>query len=101
MTATNWQDYSLELSVQLVASAHQAAIHLAQAVLADLPTVNLDGARFTTAITPLDDAQWGPRGTTAVRFAASTNEGMTAAPIDRIASGGELARFLLALKVCL
>jgi DNA repair protein RecN (Recombination protein N) len=70
-------------------------------VLAELPPLKLDGARFTTAITPLDDKQWGPRGTTAVRFEASTNEGMNVGPIDRIASGGELARFLLALKVCL
>ena len=82
-------------------SRKKAAINLDQAVLAELPPLKLDGARFTTAITPLDDAQWGPRGTTAVRFEASTNEGMNAGPIDRIASGGELARFLLALKVCL
>jgi DNA repair protein RecN (Recombination protein N) len=89
------------MSSQLDASRKLAAINLDQAVLAELPPLKLDGARFTTAITPLGDAQWGPRGTTAVRFEASTNEGMNAGPIDRVASGGELARFLLALKVCL
>ena len=100
-TAQKWQDHYLDMSGQLDASRKKAAINLDQAVLAELPPLKLDGARFTTAITPLDDAQWGPRGTTAVRFEASTNEGMNAGPIDRIASGGELARFLLALKVCL
>ena len=100
-TAQKWQDYYLDMSGQLDASRKTAAINLDQAVLAELPPLKLDGARFTTAITPLDDTQWGPRGTTAVRFEASTNEGMNAGPIDRIASGGELARFLLALKVCL
>ena len=100
-TAQKWQDYYLDMSSQLDASRKKAAINLDQAVLAELPPLKLDGARFTTAITPLDDAQWGPRGTTAVRFEASTNQGMNAGPIDRIASGGELARFLLALKVCL
>ena len=100
-TAQKWQDYYLDMSGQLDASRKTAAINLDQAVLAELPPLKLDGARFTTAITPLDDTHWGPRGTTAVRFEASTNEGMNAGPIDRIASGGELARFLLALKVCL
>ena len=100
-TAQKWQDYYLDMSGQLDASRKTAAFNLDQAVLAELPPLKLDGARFTTAIIPLDDTQWGPRGTTAVRFEASTNEGMNAGPIDRIASGGELARFLLALKVCL
>jgi DNA repair protein RecN (Recombination protein N) len=100
-TTQKWQDYFLDMSRQLDASRKKAAINLDQAVLAELPPLKLDGARFSTAITPLDDAQWGPRGTTAVRFEASTNEGLNAGPIDRIASGGELARFLLALKVCL
>ena len=99
--AQKWQNYYLDMSSQLDASRKKAAINLDQAVLAELPPLKLDGARFTTTITPLDDTQWGPRGTTAARFEASTNEGMNSGPIDRIASGGELARFLLALKVCL
>ncbi|MGB1177494.1 MAG: DNA repair protein RecN, partial [Candidatus Puniceispirillaceae bacterium] len=53
------------------------------------------------AITDLPPEQFGPLGTQQVRFEASTNQGMKAGPIDRIASGGELARFLLALKVAL
>ena len=52
-------------------------------------------------VTQLDEQQWGPNGTSTVRFEASTNKGMAPGPIDKIASGGELARFLLALKVVL
>ena len=63
--------------------------------------MKLDGAQFTTAITDLPPDQFGPLGTQQLRFEASTNKGMKAGPIDRIASGGELARFLLALKVSL
>ncbi|HSD30905.1 MAG TPA: DNA repair protein RecN, partial [Gemmatimonadales bacterium] len=43
----------------------------------------------------------GPEGADRVRFTAATNPGAPAGPIDRVASGGELSRFLLALKVCL
>ena len=50
---------------------------------------------------PIAEQHWGPLGTNAVRFEASTNKGMEVQPIDQVASGGELARFLLALKVCL
>ena len=100
-TAQKWQDYYMDMSSQLDTSRKTAAINLDQAVLAELPPLKLDNARFATAITPLDDEQWGPSGTNTVRFEASTNKGMNAGPIDRIASGGELARFLLALKVCL
>ena len=100
-TAQKWQDYYLDIAGQLETSRKQAAAKLDQAVRAELPPLKLEGAQFTTAISPLAEAQWGPRGTTAVRFEASTNQGMNAGPIDRIASGGELARFLLALKVCL
>ena len=66
-----------------------------------MPPLKLDGAQFNTSITQLTEAQWGPTGINAVRFEASTNKGTDLGPVDRVASGGELARFLLALKVCL
>ena len=74
---------------------------MAATVGAELPPLKLDGATFTTRITDLPPEQFGPLGTQQVRFEASTNRGMKAGPIDKIASGGELARFLLALKVAL
>ena len=53
---------------------------------------------FATEIAPGDP---GPDGADRVRFTVATNPGAPPGPIDRIASGGELSRFLLALKVCL
>ena len=71
------------------------------AVMAELPPLKLEAAQFRTRIEIVDEPQWGPSGWDKCRFEASTNPGMRAGPIDRIASGGELARFLLALKVAL
>ena len=78
-----------------------AATDLDGKVMVELPDLKLGQARFLTAVSPLPEDQWGPSGKDQVRFEACTNPGMDAAPIDRIASGGELARFLLALKVVL
>jgi DNA repair protein RecN (Recombination protein N) len=65
---------------------------------AELPPLKLDRAVFRTALT---DVEPGPDGTDRVSFAVATNPGAAPGPIGRIASGGELSRFLLALKVCL
>ena len=86
---------------QLGKSRSQAAASLDAAMIRELPPLKLNGAKFITSVMPLAETQWGPHGTTAVRFQASTNKGSNIEPIDRVASGGELARFLLALKVCL
>ena len=100
-TAQKWQDNYIEAASLLDASRQLAAANLDAAVQSELPPLKLDEAQFYTSLTPLAEPQWGPCGTAAVRFEASTNKGIEAGPIDRIASGGELARFLLALKVCL
>ena len=65
---------------------------------AELPPLKLERARFATEVAP---GEPGPEGADRVRFTVATNPGAPAGPIDRIASGGELSRFLLALKVCL
>ena len=78
-----------------------AAAKLDAKVMAELPELKLDQASFTTVVESLGEEQWGPSGMDQVRFEASTNPGMKSAPIDKVASGGELARFLLALKVVL
>ena len=101
LSVQKWQDYYQQLATKINANREKAAKHLDATVMAELPPLKLEGASFMTVITPLDEAQWGPRGTVSARFEVSTNQGMNAGPIDRIASGGELARFLLALKVCL
>ena len=96
-----WQDRYQALATRVDDGRRDAAKTLDAAVAVELPPLMLDGASFQTVISQLDESQWGPNGTSTVRFEASTNKGMASGPIDKIASGGELARFLLALKVVL
>jgi len=77
----------------------KAAARLDRAVNGELPPLRLEKARFATSLEPL--AEWGAEGAERVRFLVATNPGAPAGPLDKIASGGELARFLLALKVVL
>ena len=79
-------------------SRHEAAVRLDTAVAAELAPLKLDAARFRTAIAP---AEAGASGTDRVEFEVSTNPGAPFGPLTRIASGGELSRFILALKVAL
>lgn len=83
----------------LRAAREKAAKKLDELVQAELPPLKLDRAKFVTQITPLDESSWGPEGTERVRFLVSTNPGANPGPIEKIASGGELSRFILALKV--
>ena len=78
-----------------------AALRLDAAVAGELAPLKLDAARFRTAVTPLPEERWGPSGSDAVEFLISTNPGADFAPLAKIASGGELSRFILALKVAL
>lgn len=77
----------------------RAAAALDAAVAAELPPLRLDKATLATRVTPLDEAAWSEHGTERVVFEVSTIPGTPPGPLGRIASGGELARFLLALKV--
>ena len=79
----------------------EAAAKLDALVMEELPPLKLERAAFLTVVETLDEARWGPTGMDQIRFEANTNPGMATAAIDKIASGGELARFLLALKVVL
>jgi DNA repair protein RecN (Recombination protein N) len=78
-----------------------AALRLDAAVAAELAPLKLDAARFRTAITVLPEDRWGASGMDAVEFLIATNPGADFAPLGKIASGGELSRFILALKVAL
>ena len=74
---------------------------LDKAVNGELPALKLGKARFVTEITELPETEWSAFGVNKAIFLASTNAGVPAAPIHKIASGGELNRFMLALKVIL
>jgi DNA repair protein RecN (Recombination protein N) len=90
-------DYS-NLADGLGAARRDAAVGLNKAVAAELGPLKLDSARFRTA---LAQGEPGPFGTDRVEFEVSTNPGAPFGPLTRIASGGELSRFILALKVAL
>jgi DNA repair protein RecN (Recombination protein N) len=78
-----------------------AAASLDRAVTAELPPLKLDKAIFRTRLDTLTEAAWGEDGADAVAFEVATNPGLPPGPLAKIASGGELARFMLALKVVL
>ena len=71
---------------------------LDQAMGKELAPLKMERAVFTTNIT---EGEAGPDGKDQVAFEVATNPGAPSGPINKIASGGELSRFLLALKVCL
>jgi DNA repair protein RecN (Recombination protein N) len=79
----------------------EAARRLDQAVAAELAPLKLDAARFKTQVLRLPEDRWGAAGIDAVEFLIATNPGADFAPLGKIASGGELSRFILALKVAL
>lgn len=87
-----------EAAAKLTAARMKAAARLDKAMAAELPPLKMERARFETRIT---EAGPGPEGSDTVSFQIATNPGAPAGPIGKIASGGELSRFLLALKVCL
>ncbi len=93
-------DYRAKAEGLSVARA-EAARRLDAAVAAELAPLKLDAARFRTAVVRLPEERWGPQGVDAAEFLISTNPGADFAPLTKIASGGELSRFILALKVAL
>jgi DNA repair protein RecN (Recombination protein N) len=78
-----------------------AAERLDAAIQVELPPLKLERARFTTRLWSLPEADWGSAGAEEVAFLVATNPGAEPGPLGKIASGGELSRFLLALKLVL
>jgi len=85
-------------AAKLTAKRTAAAKRLDKEMGAELAPLKMERAVFTTLVTPNDP---GPNGADLVAFQVATNPGAPSGPINKIASGGELSRFLLALKVCL
>jgi DNA repair protein RecN (Recombination protein N) len=85
----------------LTAARRKGAAKLDKAVAAELAPLKLERSKFVTDVASLPETEWSAAGLDRVQFMVSTNPGAPPAPIARIASGGELSRFLLALKVCL
>ena len=79
----------------------KAAKKLDKRVAAEMAPLKLDRARFETRIEPLPESDWGAHGQDRIQILVATNPGAAPGPIAKIASGGELARFTLALKMVL
>jgi DNA repair protein RecN (Recombination protein N) len=91
----------LKAARTLSAARRAAGDRLAKAVAAELAPLKLEKARFRVAIDPIGDDRSGPSGADRVEFEVSTNPGAPFGGLGVIASGGELARFALALKAAL
>lgn len=91
----------LEAARKLSKARKAAAKTLDSKVSKELPPLKLDKARFVTQVEELPEGQWGADGLDKVAFEVATNPGSAPGPLGKIASGGELSRFMLALKVVL
>jgi DNA repair protein RecN (Recombination protein N) len=91
----------LNAAKELGARRQKAAGLLDRGVAKELGPLRLGRAKFKTAILPLEDTNVGPEGAERVEFQVATTPGAPLGPLLRIASGGELSRFILALKVVL
>lgn len=76
-----------------------AAGKLDALVAKELPPLKLEKARFYTDVKKVEEGEWGPEGADQVHFLVATNPGAHPGPLHKIASGGEMSRFMLALKV--
>lgn len=77
------------------------AIELTQHILSELPPLKLGQANFEIFITPLAETLWNSAGIDTVEFLVDMNQQGIVLPLNKVASGGEMARLMLALKVCL
>jgi DNA repair protein RecN (Recombination protein N) len=86
---------------KMSAARKKAATAMDKAVAAELAPLKLEKARFITQLDTLPEADWNESGMDRAAFLVSTNPGTPPGPLNKIASGGELSRFMLALKVVL
>ena len=99
--AAGARDAYLYAAEALSAERRAAGDRLAASVESELAPLKLEKARFGVAIETLDEDRAGPAGMDRIAFEISTNPGAPFGPMEAIASGGELARFALALKAAL
>jgi len=89
-------------AAETLSKGRQRAIKFLEAAVRDeLPPLKLEKARFSVQVDKLDEARWSDLGWDQVSFVVTTNPGAAPGPIEQVASGGELARFMLALTVVL
>ncbi len=96
--AEAWKNYKKQAQ-DLHQMRQEAAARLDAGVMSELPALKMEKARFKTQITLKEENKWNERGGDEVCFLVSTNSGTPFGNLSKIASGGELSRFMLALKV--
>lgn len=84
---------------ELSSARQAAALQLDNKVMSELPPLKMEKARFVTVVEKTDESGWSEKGFNNVYFTVATNPNSPQGPLNKIASGGELARFMLALKV--
>lgn len=89
------------VSAELTHLRVQKANELSQAVMAELPDLKLPNARFMIQVSPLDESNWSDQGVDKIAFLVAMNKGQDWQALEKAASGGELARLMLALKAIL
>ncbi len=85
----------------LGAGRRKAAAYLDARIGNELEALRMGRARFVTGFEEVPREQWGPQGGERVRFGVATTQGAATGPLERIVSGGELSRFLLAVHLVL
>ena len=99
--AQDGKDRYMAAAKALSAARTAAASKLQKAVAKELPPLRLDKARFFAEVGAMAETGWGPGGLDQARFLIATNPGQEPGPLARVASGGELSRLMLAMKVVL
>ncbi|MEP4447882.1 MAG: DNA repair protein RecN, partial [Marinomonas sp.] len=91
----------ISLAEKLRTQRSKAATAFDKAVAGELAPLKLDAAKFQTLLEELPEEHWNKSGIDRIEFLIATNPGAPLAPLGKIASGGELSRFILSLKVAL
>ena len=89
----------IEKATLLSNKRKKSAEELNKNIMKELPPLKMEKAKFQTSISQKEDSQWSANGWDNVCFEVSTNPNTPLGPLNKIASGGELSRFMLALKV--
>lgn len=94
------QDFE-KVATELSQSRKDKAAELDRLIAMELPPLKLGQVKFTTSISSLSESHWQSTGIDVVEFLVDMNQQGVMLPLNKVASGGEMARLILALKVCL
>lgn len=101
LAATEARNAFVATARDLSAQRARAAGKLETAVMTELRPLKLERARFVAELTALAEDQWGGAGMEQVTFLLAANPGQPPGPLGKVASGGELSRLMLAIRLVL